>query len=149
MFQDAAPRLSISLPTFPRTSSKEALVRRVEIISRMLLAGMSAVFLGCPGSSDLTSTTPTFSAEYFTAALTPGSVVPAASGNGAGTTNIETTSATALKYSVHGSNLGGITGVYIYKGAAGSSATAANLEATLCTTSCTSAGTSTDASITT
>jgi hypothetical protein len=104
--------------------------------------------LGCPSSSGPTTPTNSFTAEYFSAALAPGSEVPAQTGSGTGTANLGTTTATSINYSVSGSNLSGVTGVYIYKGASGANATG-NAEVTVCTTTCASAASSTAASIAT
>lgn len=116
---------------------------RVKALRGMVLPALMLPLLGC-SSTGVTTPTNTFTSEYFSAALTPGSEVPTASGNAAGTTNLGTASATTIAYSASGSNLSNVTGVFVYGGASGANGTK---EVTLCTTTCTSASTSTTASI--
>jgi hypothetical protein len=133
-------------PTQTNKSMKEAAMSRVEALKGMALAGLTVALLGCPSSSGPTTPTNSFTAEYFSASLAPGSEVPAQTGNGTGTANLGTTSATSVNYSVSGSNVSNVTGVKIYKGASNANGT---VEVTLCTTTCSSAPSSTAASIAT
>jgi CHRD domain-containing protein len=119
-------------------------VSTVEAFRGIALAGLTVALVGCSSGT----TAPTFTAQYFTAALTPANEVPTGSGSATGTANLGTTSATQISYSVSGQSLSNVTGVYIYKGASGANATG-NPEVTICTTTCISVPSATAGSIAT